>query len=161
MTLTLSLLALDKMMLKRFPHCWTFSERTCWRRQIETFSVLLALCAGNSPVIGKFPAQRPVTRGFDVFFDLRLNKRLSKHSRGWWSETPSGSLWRHCNELMGHRRLPIDRRRIPHTKGQWYKDLKGVLLSLIAWAILWINSRLYNMRHVAPVTSLLRTTFLT
>ena len=35
----------------------------------------------------------------DVFFDLRVNKRLSKHSWGWWFETPSSSLWRHCNEL--------------------------------------------------------------
>ena len=40
-------------------------------------------CAGNSPVPGEFPRQRPVTRSFDVFFDLRLNKRLSKQSRGW------------------------------------------------------------------------------
>ena len=37
---------------------------------METFSVLLASCAGNSPVTGEFPAQRPVTRSFDVFFDL-------------------------------------------------------------------------------------------
>ena len=35
-------------------------------------------CAGNSPVPGEFPAQRPVTRSFDVFFDVRLNKRLIK-----------------------------------------------------------------------------------
>ena len=55
------------------------------------------LCAGNSPVTGEFPSQRPVTQRFDVFFDLRLNKRLSKQSRGWWFETPSHSLWRHCN----------------------------------------------------------------
>ena len=34
-------------------------------------SALLAICAGNSPVAGEFPAQRPVTRSFDVFFDLR------------------------------------------------------------------------------------------
>ena len=45
---------------------------------METFSALLALCAGNSPGTGEFPAQRPVTRGFDVFFYLHLNKRLSK-----------------------------------------------------------------------------------
>ena len=51
---------------------------------METFSVLLALCAGNSPVTGNFAAQRPVTRSFDVFFDLRLNKRLSKQPWGWW-----------------------------------------------------------------------------
>ena len=68
---------------------------------METFSALLAICAGNSPVPGEFPAQRPVTRSFDVFFDLRLNKRLSKQSRGWWFETLSRPLWRHCNEQDG------------------------------------------------------------
>ena len=46
---------------------------------------------------GEFPAQRSVTRSFDVFFDLSLNKRLSKQSRGWWFETQSHPLWRHCN----------------------------------------------------------------
>ena len=51
---------------------------TWWRHQMETFSALLAICAGNSPVPGDFSAQRPVTRSFNVFFDLRLNKRLSK-----------------------------------------------------------------------------------
>ena len=55
-----------------------------WRHQIETFSTLLAICAGNSPVADEFPSQRPVTRSFDVFFDLHLNKRLSKQSRGRW-----------------------------------------------------------------------------
>ena len=67
------------------------------RHQMDTFSALLAICAGNSPVTGEFPAQRPVTRGFDVFFDLHLNKRLSKQSWGWWLETPSHPLWLHCN----------------------------------------------------------------
>ena len=65
---------------------------------METFSALLAFCAGNSPVTGEFLSQRPVTRNFDVFFDLRSNKRLSKQSRSWWFETPSRPLWRHCNE---------------------------------------------------------------
>ena len=51
---------------------------TWWRHQMETFSALLAICAGNSPVTGEFPAQRPVKRSFDIFFDLRLNSRLSK-----------------------------------------------------------------------------------
>ena len=57
---------------------------------METFSALLALCAGNYPVPGESPPppppQRPVTRSFDVFFDLRLNKPLSKQSWGWWLE---------------------------------------------------------------------------
>ena len=67
---------------------------------METFSALLAICAGNSPVTGEFPAQRSVTRSFDVFFDLRLNKRLSKQSWGWWTETPPRPLWRHSDECV-------------------------------------------------------------
>ena len=47
---------------------------------------------------GQFPAQRPVTRSFDVFLDLHPNKRLNKQSWSWWFETPSRSLWRHCND---------------------------------------------------------------
>ena len=73
-----------------------------WRHQMETLSVLLNLCAGNSRVTGEFPSPRPGTRSFDVFFDLRLNKRLSKHSWGWWFETPSRWLWRHCNVSYHH-----------------------------------------------------------
>ena len=53
----------------------------------ETFAMLL--------VTGEFPSKRPATRSFDVFFDLRLNKRMSKQSWGWWFATPSHSLWRH------------------------------------------------------------------
>ena len=52
------------------------------------------------PLCGEFTghrSQRPATRNFDIFFDLRLDERLSKHSWGWWFETPSHSLWRHCN----------------------------------------------------------------
>ena len=66
---------------------------------METFFVLLALCAGNSPVPGEFPSQRPVTRSFDVIFDLRLNKR-------WVNNREAGDLrrhrahWRHCNDMM-------------------------------------------------------------
>ena len=74
-----------------------------WRHQMEAFSALLAICAGNSPVTGEFPAQRPVRQSFDVFFDLRMNKRLSQESWGWWFETPSPSrsLWRHSNLCGG------------------------------------------------------------
>ena len=60
------------------------------------FRVTGPLC-GEFTGPGEFPTQRPVTRSFDVFFDLRLNKRLSKQPRGWWFETPSWSLWRQCN----------------------------------------------------------------
>ena len=62
--------------------------KTWWRHQMETFSALLAICAGNSLVPGEVPAQRPVTRSFDVFFDLHPNKQLSKQWWGWWFETP-------------------------------------------------------------------------
>ena len=62
------------------------------------FRVIGPLC-GEFTGPGEFPAQRPVTRSFDVFFDLRLNKRLSKLPWGWWVETPSWSLWRQCNVI--------------------------------------------------------------
>ena len=73
---------------------WIFAW---WLHQMETFSALLAICAGNLLVSGEFPSQRPVTRGFDVFFDLCLNKRLNEQSWGWWFEMPSCPLRRHCN----------------------------------------------------------------
>ena len=73
--------------------------KSWWRNQMENVSALLALCAGNWPVPGEFPAQRPVTRSFDVLFYLRLNKRLSKQSWGWCFESSSRSLWRHCNVI--------------------------------------------------------------
>ena len=81
---------------------WRMSEvhNAWWRHQMETFSALLALCAGNSPVTGEFPTQRSMTRRFDVFFDLRLNKWLSKHWWGWWFETLWSSLWRRCNVVV-------------------------------------------------------------
>ena len=65
---------------------------TWWRHQMETFFVLLVLFEGNPPVNGGLPSQRPVTRqSFDVFCDLRSNKRLRRR----WFETSSLSLWRH------------------------------------------------------------------
>ena len=51
---------------------------TGWHHQVDTFSMLLALCARYSLVTGEFPSQRPVTWGFDVLFDLHLNKQLGK-----------------------------------------------------------------------------------
>ena len=79
---------------------WLYLTQIAWQSHDDVikwkhFSALLAICAGNSPVTGEFPSQRPVTRSFDVLFDLRLNKRLSKQSSGWWFETPSLPVWRH------------------------------------------------------------------
>ena len=69
----------DVMKWKHFPRYWPFVRG-----------------------IHRGPTQRPVTRSFDVFFDLRLNKRLSKQSWGLWLETPSRPSWRHCNEMSLH-----------------------------------------------------------
>ena len=94
-----------------FMNCWLLSEipptRTWWRHQMETFSALLAICAGNSPVPGEFPTQRPVMRSFDVYFDLSPNKRLSKQLWGWWFETQSRPLWRHRNEKTNPLVSPV------------------------------------------------------
>ena len=58
------------------------------------FRVTGHLC-GEFTVPRWIPTQRPVAQSFDVFFDLHLNKRLSKQSWGWWLETLSRPLWRH------------------------------------------------------------------
>ena len=69
----------DVIEWKNFPRYWPF-------------------VIGNSPIPVNSPHKMPVTRSFGVFFDLRLNKRLSKQQWGWWIETPSWSLWRQCYE---------------------------------------------------------------
>ena len=71
-----------------------------WCNQKETFSMLLALCGGNSPVTGEFPLPMPLTRSLNIFSDLRLHKRLSKQSRHRWFETPSHWLWRNWNVII-------------------------------------------------------------
>ena len=68
-------------------HIASIWGHTWWRHQMETFSALLTIYAGNSPVPGEFPTQRPVTRSSDVFFDLRPNKQLRKQWWGWWFGT--------------------------------------------------------------------------
>ena len=70
---------------------------------METFSTLLAgLLCGEFTGDRWIPHTKASDRSFDIFFDLRLNGRLSKQSRVWWFETPSRSLWSHCNDLTGY-----------------------------------------------------------
>ena len=101
---------------------------------METFSALLALCVGNSPASGEFPTQRPVTRSFDVFFDLRLNKRLSNQSWGWWFETLSSPLWRNCNvSVLGQgtsRWFLLRSSRSVCRTWQWLQKVSGHLAAL-------------------------------
>ena len=87
-----------------------------------TFSALLALCSRNLPITGEFPTQRPVTRSFDVFFYLRLNKGLNKQLWGWWFEMHSRSLWRHCNDVCAHQcgiRVYVVTRLFPSAFSLW------------------------------------------
>ena len=79
-----------KILLKSVPNMMTSSNGNMFR-------VTGHLC-GEFTGPGELLAQRPMTRSFDVSFDLRLNKRLSKQSWGWWFETQSRPLWRQCNE---------------------------------------------------------------
>ena len=116
---------------------WTLSKMSPWGRSWcymmtssnGNISALLAICAGNSPASGEFLAQRPVTRSFDVFFDLRLDKRFSKQSWGWWFETLSRPLWRHCNEI-------------------W------VVLVAHALNVIWIWQAIYHGTHSSRLSTL-------
>ena len=81
-----------------------YCDLPLWRIQMVTFFALLALCAGDSRVTGESPSKGQWRGSLMVFFYLWLNKRLSKQTWGMWFETPSRSLWRHCNALC-HERL--------------------------------------------------------
>ena len=104
------------------------------------------LLSGNSPVIGEFPSQRPVTRSFDVFFNLRLDKRLSKQWRGWWFETPTHPLWRNVM-LTDVVYLPIAslycqlRNTIAPTirtsNGSWCMGIKGEMSGTVCVTFVW------------------------
>ena len=114
---------------------------------METFSALLVICARNSPVTGEFLSQMPVTRSFHVFFDLRLNRRLSKQSRGWWSETPSRSLWRHCNEFSAYI----------NTWGAVTSEILPVIVVIAVWSAkfefvngLFYQRYLHRLYRVSP-----------
>ena len=123
-----------------------------WRHQMETFSALLAICAGNSPV----PAQRPVARSFDVFFALRQNDRLSKQWWGWWIEMSSRPLWRHCNVIIyrsSHSATSVMRtetsfwrncRSWLHRESFWQPSVQPVL----CYAIIWTNDCILLIRPI-------------
>ena len=102
----------------------------------------------------EFPPQRPVMRSFDVFFDLRLNKRLSKQSWGWWFETPSCPSWRHCNvitltycivSLSSLQHLLSLSRKVSHCQNSKNLDAleygSNILQSF--WNLAWINTKMY------------------
>ena len=120
--------------------CWpvrNFCLYPWWRHQIETFSALLAPCAGNSMVTGEFPSQSPATRSFDVCFNLRRNKWLSQHARHLWFETPSRSLWRYCNvkgycQLVYKALIGIDYERV-----QVVREFLRIHHSSLPWSLIW------------------------
>ena len=116
---------------------------------METFSALLALCVGNSPVTGGFTSQRSIMRNFAVFFDLRLNKRLSKQSSGWWLETPSRSLWLHCNvdermDCFSDKTMAMSSKPSPLRKFLETTSIKGVTRTFksrgCVFRVLWGSS---------------------
>ena len=141
---------------------------------METFSALLVLCAGNSPVTGEFPAQRPVTRNFDVFLYCALNKRLSKQSRGWWFETPSHSLLRHCTVLVIFLLINLQKFkaiRIPNTvtADTWWFPIMRIFIGyqdtpwwqlrpsyVVHFRCLFQNMSEGNMARIYPLPSYMR-----
>ena len=96
--------------LQIFPWWNWIYMMTSWNGNI--IRVTGPLC-GEFTGPGEFPTQRPVTQSFDVFFDLRLNKRLSKQPWGWWFDTPSLSSWRQCNGIAVWKILAVIFNHLP------------------------------------------------
>ena len=121
-----------------------------WHHQMETFSALLALCAGNSLVTGEFPSQRPVTWSFDVFFDLRLNKRWNKQPWRRLLEVPWRSLWHHCTSiLIVSWCTKLVYHRLDHLWQSWWRHQLEIFSGL--WAFLrGIHRSPVNCPHKYP-----------
>ena len=103
---------------------------------VDTFCVTDPLC-GEFTGHRWIPTQRPVMRSFDVFFDLRLNKRLSKQLWGWWLETPSCPLWRHCNGLPWRHRLAVKMMSSENALNR--SEMKRKPFMMMSWQ--WIDGR--------------------
>ena len=86
---------LQRMCMMIIWNCRVPTSESWWRHQMETFSALLAICAGNSPVPGEGQ-----WRGALMF--SAFDKRLRKQSWVWWLETLLCPLWRHCNDISMH-----------------------------------------------------------
>ena len=115
-----------------------------WRQRLidaDWFCALLVFCAGNSPVPGEFSAQRPVTRSFDVFFDLHMHKQLSKQSRGWWFVN---SGWLLCFRVHT-RSLKTD---LGQTRSSKHKQASYIFPHRSHWGETWcanVHIRASNM----------------
>ena len=83
--------------LRNMGKCVTWAQNTWWHDDVIKWK--------HFPHYWPFVRGRPVTQSFDVFFDLRLNKRLRKQLWGWWFETVSHSAWRHCNDITKNKAL--------------------------------------------------------
>ena len=131
-----------------------------WTRMMTSsngniFRVTGPLC-GEFTGPGEFPTQRPVTRSFDVFFDLRLNIRLSKQPRGWWFETLSWSLWRHrngslfvvifCGFLFAH--LPIPSPMSPGVTSLRWEEPCDCPSASEATLRIWLNTSIINLQDL-------------
>ena len=138
----------DVIKWKHFPRYWPFV------RGIH-----------RSPV--NSPAQRPVTRSFDVFFDLCLIKQLSKHSRGWWFETLSRPLWCHCNGICEIGRLGINVRHVMNSPmlrfentGFEYNVNTNITNFNFVFVIIWLKDKLltkhfcrtHNLKYFGSLT---------
>ena len=106
---------------------------------------------GFLPVTGEFPSQRPVKRSNDIFVDLHLNTWLSKRLWDWWVETPSLSLWRHCNGSVINISVNISKETaiLAWNNFNWSRsrqiDLPTVLRrSVFLWDIMWIINYSYS-----------------
>ena len=107
---------------------WSHAQFMMTSSNGNIFRVTGPLC-GEFTGPGEFPTQRPVTRSFDVFFDLRLNKLLSKQWWGWWFETLSWSLWRQCDvtwtrgiTIKGYIVCIMNMLSFSNIHPQWYND---------------------------------------
>ena len=135
-----------------------------------TFSASLAICAGNSPVTGEFPAHRPVTLSFEFFFDLRLNKPLSKKCEAgdlrrnrthndaivmYCAAVSRESVWIYTSFFTRNITTDVFQSRVPYWLEQHMLNavIKGCIMLLVPlrhifWWMINSNAKLWHVWNI-------------
>ena len=119
-----------------------------WRHQMETFPALLSLCAGNAPVTGEFPAQRPVTRSFNVFL-------ICLWINDWVNNREAGDLRHHC----AHYEVTvmyIEVRRCLSLSLLWFQ-LRIMWNMYLPWRHFILRGKLYHRKPMDSTCSNIQT----
>ena len=115
------------MLLKTIPWELMADLYSWWRHQMETFSALLALCAGNSPVPGEFPLCVTFVRG------IHRSPVNSPHKGQWRGALMFPLICTWINDWVNNREAGDLRRHRAHydVSVMWFRHQSAAIFAVI------------------------------